>query len=70
MELLSCKGCLEPGCWPLQARVIIGADTVSWQDFWQPHRPRRSYVGFGPFEFDRRDYESAIADLEGRIVST
>jgi len=26
----------------------------------QPHRPRRDYACFGPFEFERSQYELAV----------
>jgi hypothetical protein len=33
--LLAC-GCGEVGCWPLEARIITGAGTVTWTGFAQP----------------------------------
>lgn len=47
--LLGCE-CGEPGCWPLMARVEVGAEQVAWSDFEQPHRRDNwAYAGFGPF---------------------
>jgi hypothetical protein len=61
--VLACE-CGEPGCWPLRARISIGAETVSWSDFEQPHRGW-CHDGLGPFVFDRAAYESAIASVTG-----
>jgi hypothetical protein len=60
--LLGCT-CTVAGCWPLEARVTIDATTVTWESFRQPFRPERDYSDFGPFTFDRREYEAAIAEL-------
>jgi hypothetical protein len=53
--------CGEGGCWPLMVRVVVDLDTVCWTRFRQPRRPTRDYSGFGPFVFDRRQYEAAVA---------
>ena len=58
--LLGCD-CGEPGCWPLEARIAVTADTITWLDFSQPLRPEWSYRNFGPFVFDRGQYEGALA---------
>jgi hypothetical protein len=57
--LLSCD-CGEVGCSPLLARVTIDEDTVTWDEFEQPTRPGWNYDGFGPFTFERRQYETAL----------
>jgi hypothetical protein len=57
--LLGC-GCGEVGCSPLMARVTVTDDTVTWDDFEQPTRPGWDYEGFGPFTFDRAQYERAL----------
>lgn len=62
--LLSCE-CGEVGCWPLIAHVRLNQDKVIWNGFSQPHRPSRNYTNFGPFEFDRTQYERAVEDLVG-----
>jgi hypothetical protein len=59
--LLACASCGEPGCWPLRARVEAVADSVTWSDFQQPHRPEWSYASFGPFVFDRAQYDEEVA---------
>jgi hypothetical protein len=74
VSLLECD-CGVPGCWPLFARIDIDEQTVTWDDFEQPHRsPGRGrppavtwrYDGLS-FRFDRAAYEeelrSAAADL-------
>ncbi|MEU4197305.1 hypothetical protein AB0E69_35775 [Kribbella sp. NPDC026611] len=58
LALLGCE-CGEMGCWPLEARVA-GGEQVTWSGFAQPHRPGRDYSGFGPFVFDRSQYEAAV----------
>ena len=60
--LLGCS-CGEWGCWPLLARIDVQPDLVRWRDFEQPHRPARDYSALGPFEFDRADYDAAVAAL-------
>jgi hypothetical protein len=68
IPLLGCE-CGEWGCWPLLARVVADEETVTWTDFEQPHRKQRDYSAFGPFTFDRRVYESAVADVADTWVS-
>jgi hypothetical protein len=57
--LLGCV-CGDPGCWPLMARVEVGASEVRWSDFEQPHRDSWSHEGLGPFVFDREQYAAAL----------
>lgn len=57
--LLGCD-CGEVGCWPLDASIEVTGDRVVWQDFRQPHRPKRAYQGFGPFVFAREVYERSV----------
>ncbi|GAB3944214.1 hypothetical protein GCM10029976_067960 [Kribbella albertanoniae] len=57
--LLGCN-CGDMGCWPLQAQIHADADTVTWDSFRQPHRPDWDYSGFGPFVFDRAQYDEAL----------
>jgi hypothetical protein len=66
--LLGCN-CAVAGCWPLEARVTIDAHTVTWTSFCQPFRPERDYSDFGPFSFDLREYETAIAELAEKYPS-
>lgn len=65
--LLGCI-CGEPGCWPLMARIEAGEAEVVWRDFEQPHRRSRwSYDDFGPFRFDRVDYDDALSTIEAKL---
>lgn len=57
--LLGCD-CGEVGCWPLAARITVDGTTVTWSTFQQPHRPDWDYSAFGPFTFDRQQYEKAV----------
>ena len=64
--LLVC-GCQCLGCWDFNGRIIMTADHAEWTDFEQVHRKPGSpgghwdYSGFGPFRFDRQQYEAALA---------
>jgi hypothetical protein len=66
VELLLCRDCGEIGCWPILAKITAEEEQVTWSDFQQPHRtgggntPMWDYRGFGPFVFDRVQYEQAI----------
>ncbi|MEV7525419.1 hypothetical protein [Streptomyces sp. NPDC091371] len=60
--LLGCE-CGEWGCWPLMARITVTADLVVWDSFEQPYRTTRDYTEFGPFRFDRHQYDAALRAL-------
>lgn len=60
--LLGCT-CGEVGCWPLTSSITKSADTVTWSNFYQPHRPNRIYTAFGPFCFDFEPYEATVNAL-------
>jgi hypothetical protein len=60
VPLLGCE-CGEWGCWPLVAEVTIADSIVQWSAFRQPHRPSRSYQGFGPFRFAEEQYRVAVS---------
>jgi hypothetical protein len=66
--LLGCD-CSVAGCWPLEARVSVEHDRVIWDRFRQPHRPQQDYAAFGPFVFDRDEYERAIANLKATLAA-
>jgi hypothetical protein len=75
IQILGCK-CGEPGCWPLACQIRTTDDRVTWFDFEQPQRSGRelayrpwSYDGFGPFEFERRQYEESLSTLAPRPAS-
>jgi len=67
IAVLACGDCGELGCWPLHAAVTIDRDSVTWSEFEQPHRRDRDYTGFGPFEFDREQYDAAVGRLLAQI---
>lgn len=66
--VLGCE-CGEWGCWPLMARITVTADLVIWSSFEQPHSPARDYTAFGPFPFDRHQYDDALRALDAAIGS-
>lgn len=66
--LLGCE-CGEWGCWPLMARITVTADLVIWDSFEQPHRKTRDYTAFGPFRFERHQYDAALSTLVSAISS-
>jgi hypothetical protein len=55
--------CGQWDCWPLLCRIGFTGGEVRWDEFAQPRRPVRDYTRFGPFRFDRDEYEDALADL-------
>ncbi len=59
--VLGCD-CLEWGCWPFHAVIEVTNDRVRWTSFLGPKKDR-NHSGLGPFEFDRAQYEDALADL-------
>ncbi|MFT3808002.1 hypothetical protein [Arenimonas sp.] len=68
VELLACQ-CGSPGCWPLLVQIDVGPSEVVWSSFEQPHRGEDSAAGhwhyneFGPFVFERSQYEAAVAGI-------
>lgn len=60
--VLGCS-CGHADCWPLYARITADKNTVVWDEFRQPRRRERDYGGFGPYVFDREQYEKAVAEL-------
>lgn len=61
--LLGCA-CGEEGCWPLTAHIEIGPRVV-WRNFRTGYR-EWDLSAFGPFEFDRSQYEAALRRVFGR----
>ena len=49
------------GCWPLSASVRADARFVHWTHFRTGHRDW-DLGDLGPFRFERRSYERALAD--------
>lgn len=60
--VLVCE-CGEWGCWPLLAEIFVTDDLVIWNCSEQSYRRGRDYAAFGPFRFDRKQYDAALQDL-------
>jgi hypothetical protein len=62
--LLGCS-CGEWGCGPVWAWADADEERVRWSRFEQPHHRKqgRDHSGFGSFEFDRDQFEAAVATL-------
>jgi hypothetical protein len=59
--VLGCE-CGEVGCWPLMTSVTRLGTGYQWSAFRHPYRPQRNYEGFGPFTFERHQYENAVRE--------
>jgi hypothetical protein len=66
VPLLGCE-CGEWGCWPLLASITVTGDEVAWSEFEQPYRQERNYGEFGPFRFERSQYDEALRRLESAV---
>lgn len=55
------------GMLALMALITATADLVIWDSFEQPHRKTREYKAFGPFQFDRCQYDDALRALNAVI---
>ena len=69
VTLLTCT-CGELGCGSVNCFIAANDERVVWSEFrgdlgpmGSDGRRRESYAGFGPFEFDRNQYESALTEL-------
>ncbi|MER6789688.1 hypothetical protein ABT330_34615 [Streptomyces sp. NPDC000658] len=51
------------------ARITATTKLVSWDAFEQPHHKTRGYVAFGPFQFDRHQYDNASRAMSAVIGS-
>jgi hypothetical protein len=61
--VLLCADCNDPACWSLQTVIDRDDTIVRWSQFSNPLRPDLDYTALGPFEFDREQYETAIAEI-------
>jgi hypothetical protein len=66
IRLLGC-GCGDSDCTYVRARLIADTETVVWTGFWASSPPTdrpegHEYPEIGPFRFDRRAYEAALAN--------
>ncbi|PWV79163.1 hypothetical protein [Nocardia neocaledoniensis] len=66
--VLACS-CGDFGCWPLSARITSTGDLVVWDHFEQPYRAPRDCAAFGPFLFDREQYDNAVRGLDAAIAA-
>ncbi|WP_308285868.1 hypothetical protein [Actinoplanes hulinensis] len=66
IALLGCD-CGEVGCWPLESRVVLEKDLVTWRGFTQPFRPQRDYGSFGPITFRRNQYDRAVREAAAAV---
>lgn len=69
VTLLTCT-CGELGCGSVNCFIALSDDRVVWSEFRGQLGPigpdgqrRKSYAGLGPFEFDRVQYEGALARI-------
>ena len=75
-SILECRACGASGCWPFLVRIEVTDETVVWSLFEQPHRGKKSkashwkYEGFGPFVFDRKQYDEALQSLGAEQPAT
>lgn len=65
--LMGCD-CGVVGCWPLECRLRVESETIIWERFRQPFRPRWDHSGLGPFVFDRVAYEREVARAAERFM--
>ncbi|MFE5475893.1 hypothetical protein ACFQ9R_09335 [Nocardia sp. NPDC056541] len=66
--VLACS-CGDFGCWPLLTRITSTGDLVVWDHFEQPYRTTRDCAAFGPFLFDRNQYDKAVQSLDAAIAA-
>lgn len=60
IQPLLCSGCREPGCHPVDAAIEVYDDVVVWSEFTEGNHPTQ-LPSIGPFVFDRKQYEAAVA---------
>lgn len=68
VPLLGCT-CGDLVCCPLVASVDRGDEVVRWSGFQSRRGGRRDYVGFGPFVFDKPDYDAAVEAVAEATVA-
>ena len=62
--LLNCGECGFTGCWSLYVKERREKGQVIWESFVQPHRPTWDYIGFGPFVFKEKQFDTQIGKLK------
>lgn len=63
--ILNCE-CLCEGCWDFVVNIEVNENKVIWKNFEQIHRTNWNYEELGIFEFDRKQFDSALNDLENK----
>jgi hypothetical protein len=61
--ILICE-CLCEGCWDFVAKIETNKGNIIWKNFEQIHRSNWNYDELGIFEFDRKQFDSALSELE------
>ena len=72
VAVLACGDCGHVFCWPMMVKITLGVDRVTWSEFQQPHRTGGEtgtwdYQRFGPFVFDRHQYEQALEQAAKKV---
>jgi len=64
VQLLVCAGCREPGCDPVTCAIEVFDGEIVWSEFHQGNMTTQ-LRSVGPFVFDRKQYEAAVARAAG-----
>jgi hypothetical protein len=62
MQVLGC-GCGDTQCSSANVEVVASDDQVVWRNFQAGRYPDETWGAIGPFQFDRAEYDAAIAQL-------
>lgn len=65
--LMGCD-CGVVGCWPLECRLLVESDRITWDRFRQPFRPSWDHSSLGPFVFALEAYEHEVARAAERFI--
>lgn len=67
--LLGCE-CGEVGCWPFMGRIDALANVYEWNQFCNPYREARDYLGFGPFRFEASGYVQSVSHMMKQLTES
>lgn len=69
IALLVCGECSDLWCGTISTRVVRTVDTVRWlgMAFQTPKRPPERFEPAIDFDFDRKQYETVLLDLQARF---
>jgi hypothetical protein len=67
-EVLGCV-CGNMGCESVNARISVTDDLVIWDSFESYLDPSPDYSAFGPFRFQRTQYDDALRALSAAVSS-